>query len=73
MKIGTWRKTGKGGNVVGYSANEKSFKTELDRIGNLAKKAYVESGADPMSIGLKQLPDGKWYTIDSKGNYVTFP
>ena len=72
-KIGTWRKTDKNGNVVGYRVNERAFKTELDRIGNLSKKAYVESGADPSSIGLQQLPDGRWYTVDSNGNYVTFP
>ena len=39
-KIGTWRLEDKNGKVIGYNASEKDFRTELERIRNLTRKAY---------------------------------
>lgn len=66
-KIGTWRKLDKDGNVVGYSASEKAFKSELDKISNFSKLDYILKGGDPASVGVQQTPDGKLWAVNSDG------
>lgn len=68
-KIGSWRKI-KDEKVVGYVANEKDFKRELDIINNFAKLDFVLKGGDPASVGIKQMADGTLWTLNSDGSYT---
>lgn len=69
-KLGKWATTDKSGKVTGYSANEKDFKAELDKINNFAKLDYVLKGGEPTSVGIQKMPDGSYVTKNSDGSYT---
>lgn len=50
-KLSTWAIKDKDGNVTGYRASEKDFKTEMNKINNLAKLDYILKGGDASSVG----------------------
>lgn len=66
-KINGWAMKDKTGKVKGYNIDEKSFKAELDRLNQLTKKALVQSGADPYSLGAVVQPDGSIWIRNSNG------
>lgn len=66
-KIGTWAIKDKNGNVTGYNASEKDFKTELDKIANFAKQDFILKGGNPAEVGAQIMPDGAVWTPDSRG------
>lgn len=65
-KINSWA-VKKDGKVVGYKANKKDFKAELDKIGNFAKLDYVLKGGSPEDVGATQMPDGSIWSSNSDG------
>ncbi len=67
-KLGTFAKTDKRGNILGYNANEKSFRQELDKINNFAKLDFILKGGDPASVGIQVMPDGTYWTRNSDGS-----
>ena len=69
-KIGTWTIKDKDGNVVGYNANEATFKAELDKINNFAKLDYILKGGNPEDVEAKTMDDGTIWTVNSDGSYT---
>ena len=69
-KIGTWAIKDKEGNVVGYNANEATFKAELDKINNFAKLDYILKGGNPEDVMAKVMDDGTIWTVNSDGSYT---
>ena len=65
-KIGKWADV-KDGKVTGYTANEKDFRAELDKINNFAKLDYVLKGGNPSDVGIQQMSDGTYWTKNSDG------
>lgn len=55
-KIGNWAIRDKEGRVTGYNTSEESFKTELNRLKELAQRAITNSagstGGDPLGLGV---------------------
>lgn len=66
-KIGSWAVKDSDGNVIGYNVDEKSFKTELDKINNYAKLDYILKGGDAASVGVNITSDGKMWAQNSDG------
>lgn len=66
-KIGQWAIKNKEGKVTGYSANEKDFRKELDKINNFAKLDYIGKGGKPEDVGVQIMPDGTYWTQNSDG------
>lgn len=66
-KLGTWAVKDSAGNIVGYKANEKDFKAELDKINNFAKLDFLLKGGDPASVDVQEMPDGTLWTQNSDG------
>lgn len=66
-KIGTWAIKDSSGNVLGYNAAEKDFKSELDKVNNFQKLDYVLKGGDPTSVGIQVMNDGTLWTQNSDG------
>lgn len=67
-KIGSWANTDSNGKVKSYSANEKTFKAELDKINNFAKLDFILKGGDPTSVQVQIMPDGTYWTKNSDGS-----
>lgn len=67
-KIGSYAQTNDSGKVTAYKATEQQFKAELDKINNFAKLDFILKGGDPESVGVIQLPDGKYATKNSDGS-----
>lgn len=66
-KIGTWAIKDKDENVIGYNANEATFKAELDKINNFAKLDYIIKGGNPEDVKAKRMPDNTVWTVNSDG------
>lgn len=66
-KIGSWAKKDGSGNVTGYSASEKDFKRELDKINNFAKLDYIRRGGDPIDVNAQMQSDGSIWSKNSDG------
>lgn len=66
-KLGTWAIKNGDGQTVGYRANAKDFKRELDKINNFAKLDYVLKGGTPADVGVFEMPDGTLATENSDG------
>lgn len=69
-KLNSWAIKDGAGNVTGYSIDEGSFKSELDKINNFAKLDYVLKGGDPGSVNVVQMQDGTLWTKNSDGTNV---
>lgn len=67
-KLSKWAITDDNGKVKGYSASEKDFKAELDKINNYAKLDYILKGGIPEDIGAVLMTDGNYYSINSDGS-----
>jgi hypothetical protein len=70
-KIGSWANKNSNGKVTGYSAREKDFKAELEKIANYAKRDYVLKGGDPVNVGATKMPDGSIYTKNRDGSITS--
>lgn len=66
-KLGTWAIKDDNGNIVGYNANEKDFKKELDKINNFSKLDFILKGGDPSSVGVEEMGDGTLWARNSDG------
>lgn len=66
-KIGTWAVKNKNGDIVGYNASEKDFKTELDKINNFAKLDYLLKGGAVEEINGQVMQDGTVWVENSDG------
>lgn len=66
-KLGSYAKKNDDGKVVGYEANEKDFRTELDKINNYAKLDYLLKGGDPASVGVQKVGE-HYFTKNSDGS-----
>lgn len=71
-KLNSWEQKDSTGKVIGYAAKESDFKSELDRINNMAKQDYLLKGGDPSLIGLHQTPDGQVYAENWDGSFTKF-
>lgn len=69
-RLGTWAIKDKNGNVVGYKVNEKDFRKELDKINNFAKLDFILKGGDYEQVGVKVMPDGTFWSLNSDGTYT---
>ena len=58
----------KDGITIGYNANERGFRRELDRINYYAKLDYVLKGGAPEDVGAIEKPDKTLWVKDSFGN-----
>lgn len=68
-KLSKWANTDDNGKVTGYSASEKDFKAELDKINNFAKLDYILKGGTPENVGAVLMTDGNYYSQNSDGTY----
>lgn len=69
-KLGNFRKykgEGEDRYVSGYKSSEKDFLEEVDKIKNLALKAYFRAGASPEDLGLQVQQDGTVWSLNSDG------
>lgn len=66
-KIGEWAMKDSSGKVTGYSASEKDFNAELDKIKNFSILDYIIKGGDPSSVGVITAPDGTMWVSNSNG------
>jgi hypothetical protein len=72
-KINQWRRTeGEGENVrtTHYETSEKNFLKELDTISNFRKLDAVLKGTSPEAVGVQQMADGTYWTVNSDGKLV---
>lgn len=53
--------------VVGYDVDEKTFKSELDKLTQFAKLGFVNKGGNPTSVGVQVMEDGTFWTLNSDG------
>lgn len=66
-KMGTWAVKNKNGDIVGYNASEKDFRTELDKINNFAKLDYLLKGGAVEEINGQVMQDGTVWVENSDG------
>jgi hypothetical protein len=69
-KLGTWAIENQDGNIIGYKAQEKNFRKELDKIRNFARLDYILKGGDPTNVGAQLQPDGSVWAVNHDGTYT---
>lgn len=60
----------KGETVAFYEVAETDFKEELDKISNFRKLDFVLKGGNPESVGVQQMDDGTFWSINSDGSFT---
>lgn len=71
-KLGTWaiKDEKDPTKIIGYQANEKDFKKELEKINNFARLDYILKGGDPIDVGAQQMGDGTIWVLNNDGTYT---